>query len=1032
MSTSSGAYAFLPWLRRGVSAQIERVDGEGPAAARGVIPAHLSLNEGTLSADVRLSLYGPGEVTGIDPRVVVRSWPRADIHDAENNYFPLIEFAQADLPWRYTPARANRQDRLRPWLCLVVLKDDEVEGYEEAARPLPVVTVKNASSLPPLEQSWAWAHVQLSGPLPREGAAAILADEPHRAISRLLCARRLATGSPYTAFVVPAFDRGRKAGLGEEVGDEIDGLAPAWSASGRSVRLPIYYRWRFQTAALPGDFASLVRQMEARALPDTVGIRGMDVSTPDPRLPAASAGPLGLEGALKTPSTRSSHWDDTERARWIERLQNLLNRPAELLGGARRSRVVAPPLYGQWHCARSTLEPGGHPVWFQELNSDPRLRAAASLGTAVVIDQQQQLMASAWQQVDGILAINERMRLAQLTRAAATSAFVRHLARGSAELVLMVTAPLHGHIRGSAVTIRKLLQDSPIVEGAFEPQLRRASRRLGPIGRRQGRAQLPGATASGLLERMNSGELSPALPPPRPESLATPQRTGAALVPSWVKDDTLRLLRRLARWLRGGGLLLLLIALLLLLFAGPVSGVFVLAGVGFAALGGGFSARRWARKFEDRIALRDAKLNAGTIRQAPPRPGLVVQASVPGERPSAARPSRVGSVIGGDSRSALEFRAAAAALLDRLNTPVAEAPPRQRIDLAALSEKVVNALDPRATVVASFRARLHLPDGLPWEPEDPLEEVMVAPEFPQPMYKPLSKISQDWLLPGLDKVPANTVSLLETNQRFVEAYMTGLNHEMARELRWNEYPTDQRGSYFRQFWDARGYVARSGEAPDREGFKDIEPIHTWRRGSPLGGNTSRRLPPGGEHLVLLVRGDLLRRYPNAHVYAVKAKLGAEGTDRGKRVLGEPEEHPVFSGDLAPDVSFFGFELTLEEVRGAADSAGDQGWFFVFQEQPSEPRFGLNAAGPAGGSPTSWGDLSWGHFAANDTELDALNYIDLASPLPDTSRARRGDPAGAVWHAEGAPRGTRSSDIAYITLQQHVRIAIHGSDMLRAL
>ena len=31
--------------------------------------------------------------------------------------------------------------------------------------------------------------------------------------------------------------------------------------------------------------------------------------------------------------------------------------------------------------------------------------------------------------------------------------------------------------------------------------------------------------------------------------------------------------------------------------------------------------------------------------------------------------------------------------------------------------------------------------------------------------------------------------------------MVGLNHEFARELLWREYPTDQRGSYFRQFWD---------------------------------------------------------------------------------------------------------------------------------------------------------------------------------------------------------------------------------------
>ena len=35
--------------------------------------------------------------------------------------------------------------------------------------------------------------------------------------------------------------------------------------------------------------------------------------------------------------------------------------------------------------------------------------------------------------------------------------------------------------------------------------------------------------------------------------------------------------------------------------------------------------------------------------------------------------------------------------------------------------------------------------------------------------------------------------------------MVGLNHEFARKLLWREYPTDQRGSYFRQFWDPGTY-----------------------------------------------------------------------------------------------------------------------------------------------------------------------------------------------------------------------------------
>ena len=46
---------------------------------------------------------------------------------------------------------------------------------------------------------------------------------------------------------------------------------------------------------------------------------------------------------------------------------------------------------------------------------------------------------------------------------------------------------------------------------------------------------------------------------------------------------------------------------------------------------------------------------------------------------------------------------------------------------------------------------------------DPLEPILDAPDFPQPMYEALRDLSQDFLFPGLEQVPANTVTLLETN-----------------------------------------------------------------------------------------------------------------------------------------------------------------------------------------------------------------------------------------------------------------------------
>ena len=45
--------------------------------------------------------------------------------------------------------------------------------------------------------------------------------------------------------------------------------------------------------------------------------------------------------------------------------------------------------------------------------------------------------------------------------------------------------------------------------------------------------------------------------------------------------------------------------------------------------------------------------------------------------------------------------------------------------------------------------------------------------------------------------------------------------------------------------------------------------------------------------------------------------------------------PVFGGKLEPDITFVGFDLTAEDVEP------EPGWFFVIQEQPTEPRFGLD-------------------------------------------------------------------------------------------
>ena len=67
---------------------------------------------------------------GINPRAIVKTEPRNLVTDFEANYLPYIEFYEEEFPWLFTPAKAAGQldqSRLRPWIFLIVLTEDEFD-----------------------------------------------------------------------------------------------------------------------------------------------------------------------------------------------------------------------------------------------------------------------------------------------------------------------------------------------------------------------------------------------------------------------------------------------------------------------------------------------------------------------------------------------------------------------------------------------------------------------------------------------------------------------------------------------------------------------------------------------------------------------------------------------------------------------------------------------------------------------------------------------------------------------------------------
>jgi len=163
---TSANYVFLPWVRQGAASGIQTPDSLGANQAGVVsVPVKLRINT-TDDIDRQVRLHGPGDVTGIDPQQVVRTDPRHQATDFEPNYFPAIEFDRPDFPWLFTPAQANADGKLRPWLCLVVVRKQEgVRLRTERNLLLPVLEINPPArfelELPDLSDSSAWAHAQI-------------------------------------------------------------------------------------------------------------------------------------------------------------------------------------------------------------------------------------------------------------------------------------------------------------------------------------------------------------------------------------------------------------------------------------------------------------------------------------------------------------------------------------------------------------------------------------------------------------------------------------------------------------------------------------------------------------------------------------------------------------------------------------------------------------------------------------------------------------------------------------------------------
>ncbi|SHH00543.1 hypothetical protein [Halobaculum gomorrense] len=517
--SSDARYRFVPWVREGYQPS----DGSGDDWSVGVtLPVEGTGSKGTETreASVDLSLYGPGEVTGIDLQQVVRTEPTSGTSDFPPNHFPLVELDDPTLPWLFTPETPDEQGKLRPWCCLLTVEKTEGVSLQTGTdAPAAILDVRDPASpgehLPDLSQSWAWAHAQVVGL--DEGASArdaLTTDRSTKTLARLLSPRQLEPDTDYYACVVPTFEPGRLAGLGKQPyerdddGTVVRSHGDAWDASSppAQLRLPVYYHWEFSTGKA-GDFESLVRRLEPSVL-DGVGVRQVDAGDPGPSELESPGEVVTVEGALTSTTISTDTYSDSLKPA----LTNILDQASALApesavpGDSGDDRILGPPIYGQWPPATEDVPAEGDPpAWLRDCNVDPRYRVPAAYGTEVVQERQEALMAEAWNQVGDIREANRLLRHARLARTASQSI---HNAMGdlSPAARLTLTEPAHGRLLNDATseTIAAAVEGSALPSAVLSPAFRRATRPGGPLSSRLG-----GVRRERIVEGINDGSITP-------------------------------------------------------------------------------------------------------------------------------------------------------------------------------------------------------------------------------------------------------------------------------------------------------------------------------------------------------------------------------------------------------------------------------------------------------------------------------------------------------------------------------------------
>ena len=202
-------------------------------------------------------------------------------------------------------------------------------------------------------------------------------------------------------------------------------------------------------------------------------------------------------------------------------------------------------------------------------------------------------------------------------------------------------------------------------------------------------------------------------------------------------------------------------------------------------------------------------------------------------------------------------------------------------------------------------------------------ELALAPAFTDPLFWDLVELDPDVIVPGLGEFPLNRVRLLAVNAGFVGAYLVGANHQLAR--------------------SSCGGSTRPTSPPPSSRASSTTPTRTRSTSSRSragpGSSISDNLPNAAATTVILIRGDLVRRYPEVNVFLAPTRRDRADYTRPSSRASRAGSGPTCSSSAS-----------RPHRRGAGETGGPE-YFVMLEERVIAPRFGLDVE--RDGALTTW-------------------------------------------------------------------------------